>query len=102
MCGIPSMGLFQNGGDGWEDACGQGICGMLGAWNAGRPEEAGGAVRFDVAGVAKAPSSANLRGESCAGSIAWAATSGVRGGLPRIRGAPPLQLPKLPRSLLFA
>ena len=48
MCGIPSRGLFQNGGDGWDESCGHGICGRIGARNAGRVEEVGGPVGFSA------------------------------------------------------
>ena len=34
LCGIPNIGLFQNGGGGWEESYGHGICGKGGARNA--------------------------------------------------------------------
>ena len=46
MCGIPSRGLFQNGGDACDKSCGHAICDRAGVQNAGRAEEAGGLLRF--------------------------------------------------------
>ena len=66
MCGIPSRGLFQNGGDGWDKSYGHGICGRTGARNAERAEEAEGPVGFGVGEVAEAPRSSNERGGNCA------------------------------------
>ena len=41
MCGIGSMGLFQNKGDGCDDSCSHVVCGRRGFSSAGRVEEGG-------------------------------------------------------------
>ena len=44
MCGMGSMGLFQNGGEGCKESCGHVVCGMRGFESGGIVDEAGGPV----------------------------------------------------------
>ena len=45
MCGIGSMGLFQNGGEDCKESCSHAVCGRTGLESVGRVEEVGGPVR---------------------------------------------------------
>ena len=41
MCGIESMGLFQNGAEDCDNSCGHALCGRAGFSTMGRVEEGG-------------------------------------------------------------
>ena len=80
MCGIGSMGLFQNGAEGCKESVGHGICGRRGLQPAGIVDDAGGAVSCGSPQGAEAPRAAGAgRGNSEPRSPS--AISGLRGGL---------------------
>ena len=88
MCGIESMGLFQNGGKGCKESCGHAVCGRRGLESAGIVEEAGGPVRCSSPQAAEAPRPACCgRGNSkpCCPS----GNPKLRGGFSRVRAAHP-------------
>ena len=84
MCGIGSMGLFQNRGEGCKESVGHAICGRRGLQTAGIVDEAGGPVSCGSPEGAEAP---RLVCVGCGNSEprSPSATCGLRGGLSRVR-----------------